>query len=124
MTRFELEIIGKLGNYWKRNAEKEIAWVQERVVNGEVLIDDNCAAYWKSNGQYLPSDCVEKLTYTGFFFDAEATNKAREKQTAEFLNQYRARKHTPSAEELCEMRAAFGAGAKVVDVISGEIYDV
>ena len=66
MTRFELEISGKLGDYWKRNAEEEIARMQDCVDNGEVLIDGNCAAYWKSNGNYLPEECVEKLHQGNF----------------------------------------------------------
>lgn len=124
MTRFQMELSGQLGDYWKRNAEEEIAQMQDRVDNGEVLIDGNCAAYWKSNGNYLPEDCVEKLLHTSFFFDVDATNAAREKQDAEFLEEYCGRKHDPSPEELSEMRAAFGAGTTVVDIISGETYVV
>lgn len=30
--------------------------------------------------------------------------------------------HVPSSEELFEMRAAFGPGAKVVDVITGQVF--
>ena len=124
MTRFQMKLSGQLGDYWKRNAEEEIARMQDRVDNGEVLIDGNCAAYWKSNGNYLPEDCVEKLLHTSFFFDADATNAARKKQYAEFRKEYCARKHDPSLEEVYEMRAAFGAGAKLVDIISGETYVV
>lgn len=124
MTRFQMELSGQLGDYWKRNAEEEIAWMQERVDNGDVLIDENCAAYWKSSGNYIPEDCVEKLELTGFFFDADATNKAREQQDAEFLKEYCLQKHEPTEEELCEIRAAFGAGATIVNVISGDTYVV
>ena len=122
MTRFEMELSGKLGDFWKRNAEKEIARMQERADNGEILIDGNGAAYWATNGNYLPSDCVEKLQRTSFFFDAEATNDAERRQTAEFFEAYCAQKHELSAEDRWEMRDAFGKGATVVDVISGEVY--
>lgn len=120
MTRFEKELSGKLGEYWKRNAEREIAWMQERVDNGEVLLDGNCAAYWKSNGQYIPSDCVEKLQHTGFFFDADATNKAREQQDEEFFAAYRKNYRQPDAEMLAEIRAAFG-NETVVDIVTGQV---
>lgn len=30
--------------------------------------------------------------------------------------------HVPSAEEMFEMRAAFGEGAEVVDVITGQVF--
>lgn len=30
--------------------------------------------------------------------------------------------HKPSAEEMFEMQAAFGPGAEVVDVITGQVY--
>ena len=41
----------------------------------------------------------------------------REAQTAEFLASYR---HEVTEEERTEMRAAFGTGATVVDIISGK----
>ena len=122
MTRFEMELSGKLGDFWKRNAEQEIAWIQEKVDNGEILLDENCAAYWKSNGQYIPSDCVEKLKHTGFLFDAEATNEAEHRQIAEFMNRNRNKKSKLSDEERFELRAAFGKGAKIVNVITGETF--
>lgn len=47
-----------------------------------------------------------------------------EKDIQKVLAEYReARKnHTPSAEEMFEMRAAFGPGAEVVDIITGQVY--
>lgn len=49
-----------------------------------------------------------------------------DKVVEQFLAEYReARKnHTPSEEELFEMRAAFGEGSTVVDVITGQVYKV
>ena len=120
MTRFEMELSGKLGEYWVRNAQNEIAKMQEKADNGEILLDHNFAAYWEVNGNYLPSDCVEILSHTKFFFDAEATNKAREKQDAEFFSNYWKNRTGLSEETLFEMRAAFGEGTLVVDVITGQ----
>ena len=80
--------------------------------------EEDGAAKWKSSGNYLPADVVEKLTFAGAdFFSAEATAKKREAQTAEFLANYR---HEVTEEERSEMRAAFGPGATVVDIISGK----
>ncbi|MBQ6503095.1 MAG: hypothetical protein IJI57_04180 [Flexilinea sp.] len=122
MTRFEKELSGVLGEYWKRNAEREIADMQERADNGEILLDGNCAAYWASNGHYLPLECVQMLSHCAFFFDADATIRAEKEQSDRFLEEYRNTRHELSAEERAEMRAAFGEGTEIVDVISGERY--
>ena len=119
MTKFEKNLNGLNGEFWKRIAQEEISSMIERVNKDMIAIDENCAAYWTSNGHYLPADCVEVLKYAGFFFDEEATNKAREAQNAEFIENYRKNYTSPSAEELYEMRAAFGTGVTVVDVITG-----
>ena len=37
MTRFEQELSGALGAYWKNRAEQEIAVMQARVDNDEIL---------------------------------------------------------------------------------------
>ena len=52
----------------------------------------------------------------------EATKKKRDAQTERELKAYREsmRNHQYSDEELFEMRAAFGEGATVVDVITGQ----
>lgn len=51
------------------------------------------------------------------------TNK-RKLSTSEFLKEYceRMKDHVPSAEERYEMRAAFGEGQTVVNVITGKKY--
>ena len=122
MTRFEMELSGKLGDYWKRNAEKRIADMQKMADNGEILLDGNCAAYWEQSGHYLPSDCVEVLSHCVFFFDTEATLKAKQKEDAKFFEEYRNTRHELSWETQMEMRNAFGEGTKVVDIFSGETY--
>ena len=49
-------------------------------------------------------------------------DKSIEKVLAEYRE---ARKnHVPSAEEMYEMRAAFGEGSTVVDIITGQVYKV
>ena len=119
MTRFQKEISGQLGAYWQQSAEKE---VQEAVKHAAeaATVDENGALSWKSNGRYLPDDFCEKLEYAGFPFSREATRTAREAQVDAELAEYRKNRRAPSAEELREMRRAFGEGATVVDVITGD----
>lgn len=123
-TRFEKELSGMLGEFWKKDAERRIADMEERAYNGEIALDDDAAAYWTSNGRYLPSECVEVLRHTGFFFDAEATDRARDEQVSAELASYRQTRREPSFEEMMEMRAAFGAGTTVVDVLTGQTYNL
>lgn len=121
MTRFEMEISGQLGAFWKNHAEREVAQAVEWATN-DAIVEPNGAIKWKSNGHYLMDDMCEKLEYIGFRFDREATRVAREAQDTEFLRAYRdsMKNHKPSAEELYEMEAAFGKGTKVVDVLTGQ----
>ena len=119
MTRFEQELSGTLGAFWKKNAEQEIERMQRMADNGEIRTNMNGAAFWNSNGNYLPADAAEKLSHTDFEFSLEETEKAREAQVTQQLKAYR-QNHRTSAEEREEMRAAFGPGTTVVNIISGE----
>ena len=123
MTRFEQEINGCLGEFWINHAMKEIQEYQADADAGNILVDENGAAYWKRSGNYLPSDCVERLSYTTFAFNVDATNAAREKQQYETIKAYKEqmKNHEYSNEELYEMRAAFGVGTKIVDAITGKV---
>ena len=119
MTRFEMEWSGKLGAYWQKQAHEEA----ERLLaqRNEIEVEADGAAKWNSNGRYLPSDVVEKLIFAGAdFFSEEATAAKREVQNAAFIDSYR-RNHRTTAEERMEIQATFGKGAKVVNVITGEI---
>ena len=120
MTRFEREIRGILGDAWKKRAEREIETFQEMVENGEIYLDEDGAARWKNNNRCLPSDCVEKLTYTSFDFDPEMTNQKREEENEEFLADYR-KNHRTTSEDWSEMRSVFGEGTPVINIITGEV---
>lgn len=121
MTRFEKEWNGELGEYWARHAREEAARLIAQ--RDEIEVEEDGAAKWTSSGNYLPEDVVEKLVFGGAdFFSPEATAVKRDYQDKAFLEEYRSRKHTHTAEELSEMRAAFGEGTTVVDVLSGEKY--
>lgn len=119
MTRFEMEWSGKLGAYWQKSAREEAARLLAK--RNEIEVEADGAAKWTSNGRYLPSDVVEKLVFAGAdFFSEEATTAKREAQSAAFLDSYR-KNHKTSAEEQMEIRAAFGKGTKVMNIITGEI---
>lgn len=119
MTRFEKEISGLLGDYWKKHAEDEVVkCVAEAEAEAEV--DENGVIRWKSNGECLPSDYCEKLEYAGYDFNREATKIASDKDAEEFFAEYRKNYKGPSDEEKAEMRAAFSLDTKVIDVITGK----
>ena len=119
MTRFELEISGKLGAFWKKNAEKEVKWAVEKAA-ADATVEADGAIRWNINGNYLPDDFCEKLEYAGFEFSREATRVARDAQDAEFLATYRKNHRGFGAEEINEARAAFGEGTTLVNVLTGE----
>ena len=119
MTRFEKELSGALGAYWKKSAEKELEKVREELEQGLITIDENGVARNRI-GRVLMSDMLEKLTYITDEADAEATRAAREEETTAFFESYRKANHRHSEEELNEMRATFGTGTTVVDIITGE----
>ena len=118
MTRFEREISGSLGEFWKKNAEEE---VRKAVAQAETqaTVDADGAIRWDSNGRYLMDDFCEKLEYAGYAFDREATEKKREVQNVESLAQYRRNDRGLTGEALAETRAAFGEGTTVVNVLTG-----
>lgn len=76
---------------------------------------------WASNGNCVPNDVMQEMHEQGVVTKAQvvATRNARDLETAQFLREYRERQQPATEEERTEMRAAFGEGATVVDVISG-----
>ena len=121
MTRFEQEISGALGAYWKREAEKELVEIADDIANGRITIDENGVAR-NCIGRVLMSDMAEKVAYLTNDISVEATKEARAKEVAEELKDYKERPLT--FEERAEMRNAFGKGATVVNVLTGRIYTV
>jgi hypothetical protein len=75
---------------------------------------------WKSNGRVPPADCVQDFLAAGCQgFDVAKSTAARDADLTAFVAEYKRNQRPASAEELFEMRAAFGPGAVVVDVLSG-----
>ncbi len=119
MTRFEREISGSLGAFWKKNAEEE---VKKAVAQAEkdATVEADGAICWSRNGRYLMDDFCEKLEYAGYPFSRKATADKREAQVEEELAQYRKNHKGFSQKELDEAKAAFGEGTTVVNVLTGE----
>ena len=121
MTRFERELSGALGAYWKNSAEKELEEIRNDLAAGKITIDENGIAR-NCIGRVLMSDMLEKLTYVTDKVDAEATKAARDEEVSRSLAEYRRNARPASEEELSEMRAAFGEGETVVNILTGERY--
>ena len=121
MTRFEKELSGALGAYWKKSAEEELQKVREELEQGLITIDENGVARNRI-GRVLMSDMLEKLTYITDAVDAEATTKAREEEVTRSIEEHRKNARPATEEELEEMRAAFGRGKTVVNIITGQKY--
>ena len=118
-TRFQRELSGELGAYWQRQAEAELERVKADLDSGAITIDGagvarNCI------GRALMDDLLEMLVLVTDKADGAATQAAREAEVKADLESYRAVRRAPSATEMAEMRAAFGKGAAVVDVLTGE----
>lgn len=75
---------------------------------------------WTSNGRVPPADIVTLAASIFEAVDVEACDKARDEETQAFLAEYRRNNDRPAtAEERFEMRAAFGPGVEVVNMITG-----
>ncbi len=119
MTRFQRELSGALGAFWQQQAEAELAKVKADLDSGAITIDEagvarNCI------GRVLMDDLLEKLVLVTDKADSGTTQAARAAEVEAVLESYRAARKTPSGQEMAEMRAAFGEGAKVVNVLTGE----
>ena len=109
MTRFQRELSGELGAFWQRQAEAELERVKADLDSGEITIDEAGVAR-NYIGRALMDDLLEKLVLVTDKADSAATLAAREAEVKADLESYRATRKAPSAEELAEMRAAFGEG--------------
>ncbi len=102
----------KGGDFWRKERDRTRQSIEDgaRRENGLLI--------WNSNDRLVPSSILDEAGLVA----SDAQRKAEEKQNEKSLAEYReARKnHTPSEEELFEMRAAFGEGTTVVDVFTGK----
>ena len=119
MTRFERELSGALGAFWKKEAEKELARIEKELEEGRITIDANGIAR-NSIGRILMSDLAEKVSFITDRIDLEATKAARSEAVSRELADLRNNARPATGEEKDEMRAAFGKGQTVVNILTGE----
>ena len=119
MTRFEKELSGALGAYWEKEAKKELERVKKDLDEGKITIDENGIAR-NCIGRTLHDDMLEKVAMISDKVNIEATRVARDEETANVIEAYRASYTGPSEEDLFEMKAAFGTGTTVVDIFTGK----
>ena len=86
---------------------------------GDHTVDAAGVVRWTNSNNVPPLDILEDWAELDLPFSLEATVEARAADTADFLARYRANPPKIDAEQLAEMRAAFGPGTVVVDFISG-----
>lgn len=118
-TRFEKELNGSLGAFWQKEAEKELAKIAKEIENGEITFDENGVAY-NCIGRILMDDMAEKVAHVDSRINLKATEEARLEEAEKFFAKYRGTKRTRSEEEMAEMRATYGRGTKMVDLLTGE----
>lgn len=118
MTRFQMELSGQLGDFWKKDAEAELNRMRADYVLGKINIIDGVA--YNSIGRVVMDDMAEKIELAGLPIDREATADARAIEVEKSVREHREamKDHQYSTEEIFEMRAAFGEDVKVVDVIT------
>ena len=114
MTRFMQELNGNLGVFWQKEAQKELERVEADLAAKKITIDENGVA----------RNCIGRVALVTEKVDVEATEAARNAEVAKELESYRASKRAHSPEEKVEMRATFGSGTKVVDILSGEQFTI
>ena len=119
MTRFERELSGALGAFWKKEAEKELARIEKDLESGKITIDEKGIAR-NAIGRILMSDLAEKVSYITDRIDLEATKAARSEAVSQELTALRNNARPATEEEKNEMRAAFGKGQTVVNILTGE----
>ena len=119
---FNLELDGKFGQWRQQSAVTQIREMEENYENGEFTIE-NGAAIWKC-GNYLPMDCLAAVINGkyGYLIDVGEHERLLDEQQSESIRAYKERmkNHVYSEEELYEMRAAFGAGTVITDVLTGQ----
>ena len=82
--------------------------------------DDEGVWRWKSNDRVPFDDMLQDWAVSSSTM--EKCRKARDNDNEKFIKEYRERMkdYVPSNETLYEMRAAFGEGVEVVNVITGK----
>ena len=114
-TLSPLTLLALPSNEWSR---KDAERLRAQMVDPTRTEERDGVKYWLSNGSVIP-DFVYKDAYAEC---PAAQLEAYRKQTDTFIKSYKKvqRNRKPSAEERFEMRAAFGSGKTVVNIITGQ----
>ena len=85
----------------------------------DAYTDNGLVWRWVSNNAVCPLDAAAEY---GIPVDAAAQAAARDAELTAFVASYKAarKNRRPSAEERFELRAAFGRGRTVVNILTGE----
>lgn len=112
--------IAILDTFTKTNARRRESRDEHRTVAAAYSTDGRVWR-WVSNDNVCPLDACKEY---GIPCDVSMQDAARQKEVAEFVASYRKsqRGRKLSAEERYEMRAAFGPGQTVVNVLTGRRY--
>jgi len=122
MTRFQMELSGMLGDFWQKQAERELQKVKSDLDSCRITIDGDGVAR-NCIGRALMDDMLEKVELVApDCVNVSATRATYAAERDEVLRRYASREM--GAEEMHEMRSAFGAGTTVVDVLTGRRYAV
>jgi hypothetical protein len=106
------------GNRWERSRRVKTFVHPERTHCADAWTEDGLVWRWCSNDRPVPPDAAREYNIP---VDQDAQGAAEKEYLDRVLADYRRADPTPDAEQLCEMRAAFGEGARVVDVITGRV---
>lgn len=120
MTRFDRELKGEYGEFWKKKATQYLHKIEEEVSKGEITIDKEGVAR-NFIGRVVVDEVANALDYIiqDGSFRWDKTIEARNEENKKFLKEYASREPHYSSEEIAEMKAAFGQGTKVVNVLTG-----
>lgn len=121
MTRFDRELRGEFGDYWKKEAIKYLHKIEEEVFKGEITIDKEGVAR-NCIGRVVVDEVASALDYIiqDGSFRWDKTIEARNKENEELLKEYVSRDPHYSSEEIAEMKAVFGEGTRVVNILTGK----
>lgn len=108
-----------------------MSYIIDQWNKGNVAISGDAIGWKMEDGEFRPlmSDALERLFEEALIDQkiVDATNRARDAHDIECIEAYRKARanRTPEqkAEEQFELQAAFGPGAKVVNIFTGETTD-
>jgi len=92
----------------------------------ETNSDSGPVVRWSSNNRIPFGDMLAEFAHAGWISVQIVENSLAQRQIEDriSLENYRRNYRGPSEEEQFEMRAAFGSGARVVNVLTGHEYTV